>query len=101
MGAIPQIKVQSSNHDFLNGLDGLNHKDVRKIEERNRVLVGTVRQNIDKIDRIVKRISTVSRSAIRGSATSAPLAVVQLRQNFAGFSGKTEQSRVDSAESLS
>lgn len=74
---MPQL--HNSNHDFLANLEGLKEKDVRRIEEQNRVLVGSVRQNIEKIDRIVKRISSVSRSAVRGTATSAPLSVVQQR----------------------
>ena len=38
---MPQL--HNSNHDFLANLEGLKERDVRRIEEQNRVLVGSVR----------------------------------------------------------
>ena len=45
-------------------------KDIKRLEERNKVLIDSVRRNIDKIDKIVSRLSTVSREGSRQACKS-------------------------------
>lgn len=56
-------------------LDGLNLRDFKRIEQRNKILMGNVRDNINKIDKIVKKIANFSRDAQRHSSVTVPLHV--------------------------
>ena len=67
---------QNKSERNLAGFTCLSTSDVKKLEEQNRALVSSVRQNLNKIDRIVKRISNVSRVAIRDCSTSAPIIAI-------------------------